>query len=340
MPLTRQDALRLLRFCLGPDDSGSVDVADDGAALVTISPSDPSDRGADVRIDDLRGGAPSGGGRGDAQGRVRRAADRVPGRDPPATADVAESLAAARAARPDLFPRVMGAIAALLHETQIERGMSAIFAASHRRIVQARARAPARARRWAPRAVHAARAARSNRCSAPRWRAGSITSRSRCASSSPGGRRSTPAAPPTARWSGSYSAANAELLGLADGALTTFVQRRAAPERARLRRAAVREGEDRHRARAHGRGAGGALDRGGGPPRAGGPDRRAHQLPARVLGDRAAAGRAAARAGARVGDLRRADARRGHDPHGTRGRPRHRRPRLVRAGVAEDGPPR
>ena len=42
MPLTRQDALRLLRFCLGPDDSGSVEVADDGAALVTISPAEPS----------------------------------------------------------------------------------------------------------------------------------------------------------------------------------------------------------------------------------------------------------------------------------------------------------
>ena len=42
MPLTRQDALRLLRFCLGPDDSGSIEVADDGAALVTISPAEPS----------------------------------------------------------------------------------------------------------------------------------------------------------------------------------------------------------------------------------------------------------------------------------------------------------
>ena len=42
MPLTRQDALRLLRFCLGPDDSGSIEVADDGAALVTITPAEPS----------------------------------------------------------------------------------------------------------------------------------------------------------------------------------------------------------------------------------------------------------------------------------------------------------
>ena len=42
MPLSRQDSLRLLRFCLGPDDSGSVEVADDGAALVTIAPAEPS----------------------------------------------------------------------------------------------------------------------------------------------------------------------------------------------------------------------------------------------------------------------------------------------------------
>src|SRR5262245_1869589 len=42
MPLTRQDALRLLRFCLGPDDSGNVEVGDDGAALVTIAPAEPS----------------------------------------------------------------------------------------------------------------------------------------------------------------------------------------------------------------------------------------------------------------------------------------------------------
>ena len=32
----------MLRFCLGPDDSGSVEVADDGAALVTIAPAEPS----------------------------------------------------------------------------------------------------------------------------------------------------------------------------------------------------------------------------------------------------------------------------------------------------------
>ena len=46
--------LRLLRFCLGPDDSGSVETADDGAALVTISPAEPSSWGADLRGRRLR----------------------------------------------------------------------------------------------------------------------------------------------------------------------------------------------------------------------------------------------------------------------------------------------
>src|SRR4051795_3560941 len=49
MPLTRQDALRLLHFCLGPDDSGSVDLADDGAALVTVAPAEAPAGGAGVR---------------------------------------------------------------------------------------------------------------------------------------------------------------------------------------------------------------------------------------------------------------------------------------------------
>src|ERR1700733_12622693 len=49
MPLTRQDALRLLHFCLGPEDSGSVDLADDGAALVTVARAEAPAGGAAVR---------------------------------------------------------------------------------------------------------------------------------------------------------------------------------------------------------------------------------------------------------------------------------------------------
>jgi hypothetical protein len=133
MPLTRQDALRLLRFCLGPDDSGSIEVADDGAALVTIAPAEPSigvrtfeastfDAALRMAVDAgllkaacvekqilfLEGGAGRGG-------------DAQPAPSP-------------RRFRPDLFAKLMSAMSGLLHETQNERGMSAIAAASGGRI--------------------------------------------------------------------------------------------------------------------------------------------------------------------------------------------------------------
>jgi hypothetical protein len=137
MPLTRQDALRLLRFCLGPDDSGSIEVADDGAALVTIAPAEPSvgARTFEARTFDaaLRMAVDAGllkaacvekqilflerGGAG------RGAAD-------PSTA----TAPAPRRFRPELFPKLLAATSALLHETQNERGMSAIAAASSGRI--------------------------------------------------------------------------------------------------------------------------------------------------------------------------------------------------------------
>jgi hypothetical protein len=133
MALSRQDALRLLRFCLGPDDSGSVEVADDGAALVTIAPAEPSlgvrtfeattfDAALRMAVDAgllkaacvekqilfLEGGSSRGA-------------------DTPAPA-------LPRRPRPDMFPRLMAAMSGLLHETQSERGMSAIAAASAGRI--------------------------------------------------------------------------------------------------------------------------------------------------------------------------------------------------------------
>ena len=133
MPLTRQDALRLLRFCLGPDDSGSVEVADDGAALVTIAPAEPSigvhtfesatfDAALRLAVDAgmLKAACvekqilflEKGAGRG-AEGATPEPSRR---------------------GRPDLFPKLMAALAGLLHETQNERGMSAISAASGGRI--------------------------------------------------------------------------------------------------------------------------------------------------------------------------------------------------------------
>jgi hypothetical protein len=134
MALTRQDALRLLRFCLGPDDSGSIEVADDGSALVTIAPAEPS-----VGARTFEAGTFDAALRMAVDAGLLKAAcvekqilfleGGGPGRgaDPAATP-------APRRFRPELFPKLLAATSALLHETQNERGMSAIAAASSGRI--------------------------------------------------------------------------------------------------------------------------------------------------------------------------------------------------------------
>jgi hypothetical protein len=135
MPLTRQDALRLLRFCLGPDDSGSVEMADDGAALVTISPAEPS-----IGVRTFEATTFEAALRQAADARLLKAAcvekqivflEQGAAK---AAADAAGSMAAPRRPRPDLFPKLVAATAGLLHEVQNERGMSSIFAASAGRI--------------------------------------------------------------------------------------------------------------------------------------------------------------------------------------------------------------
>jgi len=134
MPLTRQDALRLLRFCLGPDDSGSIEVADDGSALVTIAPAEPSigARTFEARTFDaaLRMAVDAGLLKAACVEKqilfLEKGASRAV--DDPAAPPAPRRL------RPDLFPRLLAATAALLHETQNERGMSAIAAASSGRI--------------------------------------------------------------------------------------------------------------------------------------------------------------------------------------------------------------
>ena len=221
MALTRQDALRLLRFCLGPDDSGSVEVADDGAALVTISPAEPS---IGVRTFEAA----------DFEAALRQAADagllkaacvekQISFLDTGTARGTAaaEALSLARAARPDLFPRLIGATAALLHETQVERGLSAIFAASGRRtfrreLARQRERTDARHERllslWRElEPVLGTSLAR-------RIEQAETKLKELVVSRAPidGGELS-----PVAIVDG-YSAANAELLGVGDGALVAF----------------------------------------------------------------------------------------------------------------------
>jgi hypothetical protein len=135
MPLTRQDALRLLRFCLGPDDSGSVELADDGAALVTISPAEPS-----IGVRTFEAPTFEAALRQAADSRLLKAAcvekqiKFLEMGAAKAPAEAAGSVAPIRKQRPDLFPRLLAATASLLHEVQNERGMSSIFAASSGRI--------------------------------------------------------------------------------------------------------------------------------------------------------------------------------------------------------------
>jgi hypothetical protein len=135
MPLTRQDALRLLRFCLGPDDSGSVETADDGVVLVTISPAEPS-----IGVRTFEAATFEEALRQAADARLLKAAcvekqiaflEKGAAKVP---ADGVPPIPPARRARPDLFPKLLAATAGLLHEVQNERGMSSIFAASSGRI--------------------------------------------------------------------------------------------------------------------------------------------------------------------------------------------------------------
>ena len=133
MPLTRQDALRLLRFCLGPDDSGSIEVADDGAALVTIAPAEPS-----IGVRTFEASTFDAALRMAVDAGLLKAAcvekqilflEGGAARGPDASA-----AAPPRRPRPDLFPKLIATMSGLLHETQNERGMSAIAAASSGRI--------------------------------------------------------------------------------------------------------------------------------------------------------------------------------------------------------------
>ena len=133
MPLTRQDALRLLRFCLGPDDSGSIEVADDGAALVTIAPAEPS-----IGVRTFEASSFDAALRMAVDAGLLKAAcvekqilflEGGAARGPDAAA-----AAPPRRPRPDLFPKLIATMSGLLHETQNERGMSAIAAASSGKI--------------------------------------------------------------------------------------------------------------------------------------------------------------------------------------------------------------
>jgi len=124
----------LLRFCLGPDDSGSIEVADDGGALVTISPAEPS-----IGVRTFEASTFDAALRMAVDAGLLKAACVEKQilfleRGGPSRGAEAQPATAPRRFRPDLFPKLLAATSALLHETQNERGMSAISAASSGRI--------------------------------------------------------------------------------------------------------------------------------------------------------------------------------------------------------------
>jgi hypothetical protein len=227
MPLTRQDALRLLHFCLGPDDSGSVDLADDGAALVTVAPAEAPAGGAGVRTFEaatfdaaLRQAVDAGMLKGacvekqiaflskdrapDARG-ARSTLEPAPMRPPPR----------------DLFPRLVTAMAALLREVQVERGMSAICAASsgrHFRRELGRQRERANAKRDRLTVVRRELAEPLGGTLARRFEKvdAQLRAVSKARAALDAGEISAQEIVVT------YSAANLELLGIGDGALVAF----------------------------------------------------------------------------------------------------------------------
>jgi Nitrate and nitrite sensing len=233
MPLTRQDALRLLHFCLGPDDSGSVDLADDGAALVTVAKAEAPTGGAGVRTFEaatfdaaLRQAVDAGMLKGAcvekqivflSKDRAPEARSRDDGREGRATPEPTSTRPPPR----DLFPRLVTAMAALLHEVQVERGMSAICAASsgrHFRRELARQRERANAKRDRMTAVRRELAEPMGATLARRFE--KVDAQLRAIGKA---REALDAGEISAQQIVvTYSAANLELLGIGDGALVAF----------------------------------------------------------------------------------------------------------------------
>jgi hypothetical protein len=145
MPLSQTDAVRILRFCLAADDSGAASLRGDGTCVVTIALCRSS-----YEVRTFEGAtfeeALRLAGRGGAlkpacvDKQIAFVARRDPSEDPPtrptppppvATTPSPEAFSHADADSPDApFLAVTGAVGALLHETQRERGLSTLFVAS------------------------------------------------------------------------------------------------------------------------------------------------------------------------------------------------------------------
>jgi hypothetical protein len=147
MPLDHSDAVRILRFCLAADDSGTANVRDDGSCAVTIALCRSS---YEVRtfegatFEEALRRAGNGGALKIAcvDKQIAFLARRAPGLEGPTPAP-------GIATPPPLMPAndvgspvspflaLAGALGGLLHETQRERGISTLFVASRGQLLRA-----------------------------------------------------------------------------------------------------------------------------------------------------------------------------------------------------------
>jgi hypothetical protein len=144
MSLSQPDAVRILRFCLAADDSGTAAVRDDGSCVVTIALCRSS---YEVRTfegatfeESLRRAGGSGALKSECVDKqIAFVSRRDPG-DEPAPRTPTPTPALARPANDteteSPFLALTGAVGALLHETQRERGVSTLFVASRGRLLR------------------------------------------------------------------------------------------------------------------------------------------------------------------------------------------------------------
>jgi hypothetical protein len=151
MSLAQADALRILRFCLGADDSGSAAVMADGSCVITVVLCQSSFQARTfegVTFDEaLRRAGASGALK---LACVEKQIAFLARRDPDGAISEPETrdgLRASTAVEPTSasplsldeetspFLKFAGGVHALLHETQHERGISTLFAASGGRLL-------------------------------------------------------------------------------------------------------------------------------------------------------------------------------------------------------------
>ncbi len=150
MSLSQTDAVRILRFCLAADDSGNATVRDDGSCVVTIALCRSS---YEVRTfegatfeESLRRAGGAGALKAECVDKQIAFVSRRDPNDEPAPRTPTPTNKLIPTTTPVVVPandtdadspflELAGALGALLHETQRERGVSTLFVASRGRLL-------------------------------------------------------------------------------------------------------------------------------------------------------------------------------------------------------------